>query len=191
MNTYLDNLTKVHKLLDSGAVMLCPTDTIWGLSCDAMNVDSVNRIYEIKSRDKDKPLILLCGQLSQLKEYITDLHPRIEDLLIYYKKPVTIIHKAAPTLPSHLVSKDGTIAIRLTQDETLQVLIKDLGRPIVSTSANQQGNPSPATFDEISESIKSKVDYIFNSGRTANGKEVTASPIIKYDNEGQLFFIRE
>lgn len=190
MNTYLDNLTKVQKLLDSGAIILCPTDTIWGLSCDAMNSESVRRIYDIKSRDLDKPLILLCGQLSELKKYTIDIHPRIEDLLIYYKKPVTIIHKAAPSVPAHLVNEDGTIAIRLTQDKTLQELIKDLGRPIVSTSANKQGEPSPMAFDTISETIKSKVDYIFKS-RRAGTTHATASPIIKYDKEGQLFFIRE
>ena len=188
---YLDNLTKVHRLLDTGGVVLCPTDTIWGLSCDAMNAESVKRIYKIKSRDEDKPLILLCGQLSELKKYVTDLHPRIEDLLIYYKNPVTIIHKAAATLPAHLVNKDGTVAIRLTQDETLQELIIDLGRPIVSTSANIQGEKSPITFSEISELIKSQVDYIFNSRRMENGTAVAASPIIKYNQEGQLFFIRE
>jgi len=190
MNSELDNLTKIVKLLDEGAVVLCPTDTIWGLSCDAMNLSSVRRIFDIKSRDLDKPLILLFSQVSEIKKYVKDLHPRVEDLLIYYQKPVTFIHRAGPKLPRHLVNKDGTVAIRLTQDDTLRELIDDLGRPIVSTSANIQGEPSPTGYPEITEKVKSQVDYIFKA-RRVNGTNASASQIIKYDKDGQLIFIRE
>lgn len=190
MNSELDNLTEIVKLLKEGAVVLCPTDTIWGLSCDAMNLSSVRRIFDIKSRDLDKPLILLFSRVSEIKKYVSGLHPRIEDLLIYYRKPVTFIHKAGPILPKHLVNKDGTVAIRLTQDETLRELIDDLGHPIVSTSANVQGEASPSIYSEITDKVKSQVDYIFKSGRI-NGNNSLASPIIKYDKEGQLIFLRE
>ena len=190
MNKTLDNLTEIVSLLHQGGVILCPTDTIWGLSCKALDEHAVDKIYKLKSRDRHKPFILLMSDLTQLKEYVTDIHPRIEDLLIHYKKPVTFIHKAGVNLPSHLTNAEGTVAVRLTHDSVLQDLIRDLGSPIVSTSANVQGAPSPVNFNEIDQQIKEKVDYVFQTRQNDVTKRL-ASPIIRYSDEGELIFLRE
>jgi len=124
-----------------------------------------------------------------LKKYIVDLHPRVENLLVLYKRPLTIIHSAADSLPSYLTNSDKTIAIRITTNNTLKALINKINQPIVSTSANLEGHPSPSTFSDIQETIKDQVDYIFLAGRdsTSDGQ---SSTIVKYTSEGELIFLR-
>lgn len=189
MTNPVDDLKEIGQLLALGKIILCPTDTIWGLSCDAFNKSAVERIYTIKKRDRTKPLILLVSSISMLKKFARNIHPRVENLIDLYEKPLTVIHEASDKLPDYLITDTGTIAIRLTKDETLQALISNLGKPIVSTSANLQGAPSPDYFDMISEDIKSEVDYVFYTNRS-NGKKTSASTIIRYSEEGELFFLR-
>ncbi len=189
MTNPVDDLKEIGQLLAHGKIILCPTDTIWGLSCDAFNKSAVERIYKIKKRDRTKPLILLVSNIAMLKKYASDIHPRVENLIVLYEKPLTVIHKASDQLPDYLVTDSGTIAIRLTKDKTLQELIDKLGKPIVSTSANIQGAPAPELFDMISEEIKSEADYVFYTNR-AKGKRNNASTIIRYSEEGELIFLR-
>jgi len=119
----------------------------------------------------------------------TDLHPRVENLIDLYKKPLTVIHKGSKALPNYLLGQDGTIAIRLTRDYMLVELISHLGKPIVSTSANLQATPSPAHYQDIDPKIKESVDYIFLD-RRASTQISAASQIISYNTEGELFFLR-
>ena len=189
MTNYLDNVNRIKELLDLGHIMLCPTDTIWGLSCDAFNLEAVSKIYKIKQRDLDKSCILLVDSITHLKKYITNFHPRIETLLSYYNKPLTIIHQASQDLPNHLTHQDGTIAIRITSHPLLKEVISMLGRPIISTSANIQGEASPKYYDEISNRIRTKVDYICYTGRE-DTPHIPPSRIIKYSQDGELFFLR-
>ncbi len=189
MSLYLDNVNIICSKLVAGQIVLCPTDTVWGISCDATNQASVEKVYKIKDRDRNKPLILLVDSLAMLRRYATDIHPRIEDLLIHYTKPLTIVHKASRQTPPYLLNIDQTIGIRLTRNELLKEIIGSLGRPIVSTSANRQGQKSPTVYNEISTYIKDEVDYIFQSGREIT-KPTAASQIVKYTSEGELIFLR-
>ncbi len=189
MTNYLDNVNRIKELLDHGLIMLCPTDTIWGLSCDAFNPEAVSKIYKIKQRDLDKSCILLVNSIAQSKKYITNFHPRIETLLSFHKKPLTVIHQASQNLPKHLTHEDGTIAIRITSHPLLKEVITMLGRPIISTSANIQGKASPKYYNEISDRIRKKVDYICYTGREES-PNIPPSTIIKYSQDGELFFIR-
>lgn len=189
MTNFLDNINSIGQLLQDGKVILCPTETIWGLSCNAYNQQAVERIFEIKNRDKSKTMILLVDSIERLKEYVIELHPRVETLLSFYTNPLTIIHKAAANVPTYLLGPDNTIAVRITTHELLMELIDSLGHPIISTSANEQGEKSPQNFDEISKPVKEKVDYICYSGRQS-ATDRSESTIIKYNNEGELFFLR-
>ncbi len=189
MPNYLDNVNRISELLDNGNIILCPTDTIWGISCNAFNQSAVSRIYALKQRDLDKSCILLVDSIAHLKKYIKNFHPRIETLISLHNKPLTVIHEAAGNLPKYLTQDDGTIAIRITSHPLIREVIAMLGKPIISTSANIQGVPSPKSYSEISKEIRDKVDYICYTGREDN-HNVQSSRIIKYSQEGELFFLR-
>ncbi len=189
MSIYEDDLPRIVKILKNGGIILCPTDTIWGLSCDALNEAAVSKIFSIKNRPKNKPLILLTHSLSQLKKYIVDIHPRIETLVHYHLRPLSIVYKASPNLPDYLKNEDGTVAIRVTKDPVLSEIIQLLDAPIVSTSANLSGDPLASRFDEIHPSVKQQVDYMFNMRR--NETNFQSSMLISFDDEGELIFIRK
>ena len=184
-----DDIDAISQLLFEGKIVLCPTDTIWGLSCDAFNESSVDEVFKIKKRNQSKRLILLVDSLTHLKKYIVSIHPRIENLIYLHQRPITIIYKANKNLPKHLVSEDGTIAIRITKDPILVQLIQNIGRPIVSTSANREGEPGPKYFDEINKNICNEVDYVFVRGRNSKTRS-KPSLLIKYNEEGELHILR-
>jgi len=188
MENLLDDLNHISELMRRGALVLCPTDTIWGLSCDSFNEKSVNKIFTLKRRSHDKPLILLVSNIRMLKKYIVDIHPRVETLIAYYRRPISIIYQANENLPPYLSASDNSIAIRLTYNPELKKIIDNLGRPIVSTSANFQGQASPVEFQEIDKKIIEEVDYVFKSGR--NNRNENPSLIIKFNQEGELLFLR-
>lgn len=175
--------------LRKGKVILYPTDTIWGLGCDATNLSAIEYIYKIKKRTRSKPLILLVDSIPHLKKYVKSVHPRIENLLLYHNKPTTIIYEANETLHPSLINSDGTVAIRLIKQEFCVKLINSLGRPLISTSANVQGEGFPQSFDEISEEIKSQVDIIVDRFYDTNSKS-EPSIMISFDKTGELKFIR-
>ena len=186
---YLDNINHIASLLADGAVILCPTDTIWGLSCDATSSHAVEKIYKIKKRDRNKPFILLVDNIARLRQYTTDIHPRIETLISFYNKPLTIIHKASSKLPATLTDKTGHIAIRVCKHPLIQEIIYQLDRPLVSTSANLEGQTTPKLYHEIAEVIKNQVQYSCQSYRSSNGAP-NESTIVKYTNDGELIFLR-
>lgn len=175
--------------LKSGSTILYPTDTIWGLGCDAFNQNAVDKIYKIKQRDKNKPCILLVESVVQLKKYVKDIHPRIENLLDYYYKPITIIYEANETLHDYLKNSNGTVAIRLVRHVFCQQLIKQLDAPILSTSANIQGKPFPQKFEDICDSVKRQVDVIVDR-KYEEDTFTNPSIMVSYNSEGELQFIR-
>ena len=186
---HLDSINDIGQMLTDGKVILCPTDTIWGLSCNALDRQAVDRIYDIKNRDRDKPLILLVESIAMLKKYISFIHPRIEELLLHHLQPLTVIYQANDQLPKHLLNNDETIAIRVVKHALINELINFTGAPLVSTSANIQGVPSPKNFKEVTDDIKSKVDYICYSERDNNDKK-NASVMISGSENGEIRFIR-
>lgn len=182
-----DNFESIIKILDEGKVILYPTDTIWGLGCDAHNLEAILRIYDIKKREKDKPLIILVSDLDMLKKYVLDVHPRIETLLLYHDRPLTLIYNNGINLPEILL-KNGSIAIRIIKEDVIAKLIKEFGRPIVSTSANIAGHPFEGSYEDIEQEVKDAVHYALKYGR--NKLVGQPSVIATFNKNGKLKFLR-
>jgi L-threonylcarbamoyladenylate synthase len=176
--------------LRNSQVILYPTDTIWGLGCDATVEEAVKRIYRIKQRDDSKSLIILVADERDILQYVSSPDLAVFDFLEEQTRPTTVIFDGAVNLPAALIAEDGSIAIRIVQDEFCRHLIRRLRKPIVSTSANISGQPSPRFFDEISGEIKSQVDHIVQ-WRQDDKTPSQPSQIIRWKGEGQFEFIRK
>lgn len=157
-----DDIESCLRVLKNGGVILYPTDTVWGLGCDATNEKAVDKIFKIKKRAEEKSLIILLSQEEQLKNYVADETPEVYDFIKGIKKPVTIIYNDAKNLAKNVIGNDGSIGIRITEDKFCKKLIAAFGKPIVSTSSNISGYPPPMLFSDIDYEIKSSVDYIVN-----------------------------
>ena len=184
-----EDLHKAIKIIKSGGTFLYPTDTIWGIGCDATNAKAVDKIYKIKERSKLSRFIVLLDSQNKLLDYVKEVPEILWDLLRSIDSPTTIIYPGAKNLPKNVISKDGTIAIRIVKHEFCQKLIHTLNKPIISTSANFSSEPSPVVFKDISDELKSKVDYIVESGRDKMNKS-KGSTIIKIKMNGEFEIIR-
>jgi L-threonylcarbamoyladenylate synthase len=175
-------------VLRSGGTILYPTDTVWGLGCDATNKEAVQKIYRLKKRQDNKTMIVLMADERELMQYVAAPDLSVFDFIQQQIRPTTVIYEGALGLADNLVADDGSIAIRIVQDDFCRHLIKRLRKPIVSTSANISGAITPKTFSEISEEIKTGVDYVV---RWRQDDEQTSQPsqIMRWKN-GQPFFIR-
>jgi L-threonylcarbamoyladenylate synthase len=177
------------KVLREGKLILYPTDTIWGIGCDATNAEAIRRIYEVKKREDSKSLICLVADERDLLKYVAAPDPGVFDFIEQQQRPTTIIFEQAIGFPDNLVASDGSIALRVVRDEFCRHLIKRLRKPIVSTSANISGQPSPGFFDDISEDIKNAVDHVV--GWRQDDKTVSLpSQIVKWET-GSYRFIRK
>jgi L-threonylcarbamoyladenylate synthase len=183
------DIKQAIEVLQRGGIILYPTDTIWGLGCDATNPEAIKRIYGIKQRDDSKSLIVLMAEERDVLQYVAAPDLAVFDFLETQERPTTIIYEQAVGLPDNLVAADGSIGIRLTQDVFCRHLVKRFRKPIVSTSANISGEPSPQTFADISEAIKEQVDYIIN-WRQEDLTPTLPSQIIKWVN-GVAEYIRK
>jgi len=184
----LEELKQSVSILKKGGIILYPTDTIWGIGCDATNELAVKRVFEIKKRPTSKAMVTLVSEASQLEFYASV--PEVAwDLVEFAENPLTIVYPNAKGVCKQLISEDGTIAIRVVKDEFCKMLINTLRKPLVSTSANISGEPAPAYFDEVSDEIKSKVDYVvpLRQYETAKNKP---SRIIKLGMNGAIKIIR-
>lgn len=189
MKDFLSEVEKALGTLRSGGVILYPTDTVWGLGCDATDEAAVKKIYSIKQRDDSKSLIILMAEERDVLQYVAAPDLAVFDFIAAQTRPTTVIFDNAVNLPDSLISINGSIAIRLVQDEFCRHLIKRLRRPIVSTSANVSGQPSPRFFDEISDEIKSLVNYIAD-WRQEDKTPAQPSQIIKWKGDGEYSIIR-
>ena len=182
-------IIQISKLLLEDKVIICPTDTIWGLSCSVMSESATNRIYEIKKRRKDKPFILLVSDIEMLKRYVSNLHPRIETLLSYHKKPLTIVYSTPRFIPKYALANDGSIGIRIVKNDFCASIIRELRVPLVSTSANYSYQTTPSNFRNIDINLLKEVDYVSHYGRE---DDISNEPsvIIKYDEEGAIEILR-
>jgi len=177
------------KALKAGKTILYPTDTIWGIGCDATNAKAVEKIYKIKKRNKEKSMIILLDTPEKLKNY-AEVPEYVYDLIESTDKPLTIIYQKAKNLAKNLIAKDKTIAIRIVKGEYCSELIRRFGKPVVSTSANFAGEPSPVTFNDISEKLKSKAGYVVKIFQN-RVNSVKPSKIIKLESDGLFTIIRE
>ena len=173
-----------------GGVILYPTDTIWGIGCDATNEDAVRRVYEIKQRQDSKAMLVLVDSSVKVDFYVRDVPEVAWDLIELADKPLTIIYSGARNLAANLLAEDGSVGIRVTNEDFSKRLCQQFRKAIVSTSANISGQPSPKNFSEISEEVKSAVDYIvgYLQEEMSNPKP---SSIIKLDKGGVIKIIRE
>jgi L-threonylcarbamoyladenylate synthase len=176
------------EVMRRGGIILYPTDTIWGLGCDATNEMAVERIYEIKQRADSKSMIILVADEKDVLQYTAAPDLAVFDFIEEQTRPTTVIYDHAIGLPEKLVAADGSIAIRIARDEFCRHLIKRLRKPVVSTSANISGDKSPKNFKEVSSYIKSSVDYIVQWRR--NDETVSGpSQIVKW-KDGSVEYIR-
>lgn len=178
------------EIIKNGGVIAYPTDTIWGLGCDATNPVAIAKIVEIKGRSANKSFIILLDNDNKLYDYVTEVPPFAHELIEYSEKPLTIIYPKAKNLPKEIIAEDGSIAIRVTNDEFCKRLIQKTGKPIISTSANKSGQASPGNFTDIDETILSNADYVVNLRREERSLN-TPSTIIKLQLNGTFEFIRK
>jgi len=169
------------KVLNDGGLILYPTDTVWGIGCDAANAAAVERIYSLKQRPDSKAMIVLVADESDILRHVAGPDLQVFDYLQHAKKPTTVIYDGAIGFADNLVAADGSIAIRICNDTFCKHLIKRFRKPIVSTSANISGQPAAKTFAEISTAIKQGVDYIVNY-RQADTTVAEPSSLIKWNN---------
>lgn len=184
-----EDIKKACQVMREGGVILYPTDTIWGIGCDATNEAAVRRVYEIKQRADSKAMLVLVDTPVKVDFYVQDVPEIAWDLIDVADKPLTIIYSGARNLASNLLAEDGSVGIRVTNEEFSRRLCQQFRKAIVSTSANISGRPSPHNFAEISDDIKSAVDYIvsFRQDEKANPKP---SSIIKLSVGGEIQIIR-
>ena len=189
MDLLLKEISHCLKILEGGGLILYPTDTVWGIGCDATNEEAVNKIYTLKKRMDSNAMLCLVGNDFMLEQYIKKVPEMAYDIIDLATKPITIIYDSPKNIAKNLIAKDNTLGIRIASDKFCRYLIKRLGRPLVSTSANISGQPTPRSFKEISNDILKGVDYIVNLDR--NTKKNTPSSIIKLGNDGTVQVIRE
>ncbi|SER56244.1 L-threonylcarbamoyladenylate synthase [Pedobacter rhizosphaerae] len=185
-----EEINKALEVLKSGGVILYPTDTIWGLGCDATNAAAVDKLLKIKNRPAEKSLIVLLDTDNKLQSYVTEIPDVAYDLIEYAENPLTVIFSNAKNLAPNVINADGSVGIRVVKHDFCTPLIQRFRSPIVSTSANLSGAPSPKNFDDIDPQIVDQVDYVvdFEQENQSNKKPST---IIKLGPSGQFEFIRK
>ncbi|MDM1049476.1 L-threonylcarbamoyladenylate synthase [Sphingobacterium hotanense] len=185
-----DDMKQALETLKAGGIILYPTDTIWGIGCDATNPEAVEKIFALKGRDKGKSMIVLLGNDYQLEGYVQEVPEVAYQLIEVADKPLTIIYNKAKNLAPNVVAEDGSIGIRVVQHPFCEELIQRFRKPIVSTSANISGDATAQNFAEIADEIKEGVDYVVQYGQTDMSKH-QASTIMKIDASGKFEFIRK
>jgi len=186
----IDDIKAAIAVLQKGGIILYPTDTIWGLGCDASNEDAVQRIYTIKNRADSKSMLVLMENAALIERYVDELPDVAYDLIELTDKPLTIIFDGAKNLAKNLIAEDGSIGIRITKEAFSSELIRRFKRPIVSTSANISGKPSPARFSDIDQGIIDSVDFVVKFRQDEIQKAVPSS-IMKLGRGGEIKIIRE
>lgn len=185
-----NDLKKAVEVLKSGGIILYPTDTIWGIGCDATNQEAVQRIYNIKKREDSKSMLVLMENPALLERYVDDVPEVAWDLVEITTTPLTVIYQNAKNLAPNLIAEDGSIGIRFTKETFTTQLLQRFRRPVVSTSANISGEKPPSFFDEISDEIKNQVDYVVQY-RQGDSTPAQPSSIIKLGSGGRIDIIRK
>ncbi|MFC4164100.1 L-threonylcarbamoyladenylate synthase [Epilithonimonas zeae] len=183
------DLTRAIETLQSGGTLLYPTDTIWGIGCDATNPEAIKKIFDIKKREQNKSLIILVESEKRLQDLV-DVPEMAWQIIDLSEKPVTIVYENPKNLPKELLAEDGSVGIRIVKNEYCKKLISKLNKPLVSTSANLSGQKSPMKFSDISEEIKNSVDYIVEDNHD-KVSEFSGSSVIKVWNNNQIKVLRE
>lgn len=186
---YDEDIRQAVKTLRDGGIILYPTDTVWGIGCDATNPDAVAKIYALKQRAESKSMLVLVDSPTRAQLYARDIPDAAYDMMELTNKPLTLILDGAKNLAHNLIAEDGSIGIRVTAEQYSHDLCYRFGKAVVSTSANISGQPSAAIFSEISQEIKDGVDYIAQFRRDDNSKSKPSS-IVKLKADGRVTIIR-
>lgn len=187
---YRDDIKNALKVLRDGGVILYPTDTIWGLGCDATRAEAVRRIYDIKKRADSKSLIVLVNSVTMLSRYVDNPPDIALELAEMTEKPLTVVYDRGRGLAEGVTSDDGSVGVRICSDPFCDELLNAFRKPLVSTSANISGSEAPAAFDEISEEIKAAVDYVC-LWRQDDRRRAAASSVIKISSHGVIKILRQ
>ncbi len=182
-------MQKALEILKSGGTILYPTDTIWGIGCDATNIDAINKIFEIKKREKTKSMIILVESEKRLQDLV-EVPEMAWEIIDLSEKPVTIVYDNPRGLPKEILAEDGSIGIRLVKDDLCKKLISKLNKPLVSTSANFSGDQSPMKFADINPEIVNLVDYAVEENREKIS-EYSGSSVIRVWSDGRIKVIRD
>lgn len=182
-------MEKIIEILKNGGTILYPTDTIWGIGCDATNVEAITKIFDIKKREKTKSMIILVENEKRLQDLV-DVPEMAWEIIDLSEKPVTIVYDNPRNLPKELLADDGSIGIRLVKDDFCKRLIGKLNKPLVSTSANFSGDKSPMTFSDINTDIVNLVDFAVEENRD-RVSQYSGSSIIRVWKDGRIKVIRE
>ena len=186
----MDEIKKACEIMRQGGLILYPTDTVWGIGCDATNEEAVRKVYALKQREDSKAMLVLVDNAVKIDFYVKEVPPVAWDLLEVATNPLTIIYSGARNLAPNLLADDGSVGIRVTEEEFSKQLCFHFRRAIVSTSANISGEPSPRNFAEISEEVKNAVDYIVHY-RQSDKQKRKPSSIIKLGPTGEIQIIRQ
>ena len=176
-------------VLERGGTILYPTETVWGIGCDAMNEAAIDRVFQIKNRPPEKSLIVLLAEAKDIFKYVAAPHPDVVDILENFERPTTVIYEGALGFPDNAVAPNGSIAIRITTDPFCKMLIKRMRRPLVSTSANLSGQHTPKIFGEIDAAITTGVDYVVKYRQ----EDATVNPpsrLVRLLDDGNLDILR-
>ncbi|RAJ72811.1 L-threonylcarbamoyladenylate synthase [Chitinophaga dinghuensis] len=190
MEIFEDDISAALPVLRNGGLILYPTDTIWGIGCDATDEAAVKKVFQLKQREESKSLVVLLADIRDLLHYVANPRPDMAEIIGGFTKPTTVIYEGALGLASNVINADGTIAIRIVQDQFCRHLIKRLRKPLVSTSANLSGDPSPATFSQVNPEIVNGVDYVVKYRQQEDATH-TASRIIRIHQDGSITVIRD
>jgi L-threonylcarbamoyladenylate synthase len=184
-----DEIAKALKVVQDGGIILYPTDTIWGIGCDATNTEAVQKIFRLKQRSEAKSMIILLDNDNKLASYIQEVPELAYNLIEYAENPLTLVMPGARNISSALIAADGSVGIRISDHPFCQGLIQRLRKPLVSTSANISGKPSPQYFSQIDQEIIDGVDYVVDVDQ--HSMEIkTPSTIMKLEPDGRFEFLR-
>lgn len=184
-----EEIQQALSILRDGGIILYPTDTVWGIGCDASSPEAVKKVYDLKNRADSKALITLVASEIMLERTVVEIPNIAWDLIDAAEKPLTIIYQEVKGIAHNAIAEDGSCAIRLPKDKFCQQLVQRLGKPLISTSANTSGSPTPQSFQDIEPSILSGVDYVVNLRQQEKSKN-TPSSIILLKNNGEIKIIR-
>ncbi len=187
--TFGEDIELAAETMRQGGVIVYPTDTIWGIGCDATNSEAVRRVFELKRRSDSKALITLVSDINDIAIYTSVLPDSVITMINDCERPTTIIYPGARNLAPELLSSDGSVGIRVTRECVSSSICRILGRPLVSTSANISGEPSPSVFKEISSEILEKVDYVVEARRNDISRALP-SRIVRLESDGSMTVIR-
>ncbi|MCJ8210214.1 L-threonylcarbamoyladenylate synthase [Mucilaginibacter sp. RS28] len=184
-----EEVAKALKVIQEGGIILYPTDTVWGIGCDATNTEAIKKIFSLKQRDEAKSMIVLIETVNKLESYIREVPEIAFDLIEYAENPLTLIMPGAKNISPAVIAADGSVGIRVVKNAFCEQLIQRLRKPLVSTSANISGQPTPQTFAEISPEILEGVDYVVDLEQN-NTTPKKPSTIMRLEPSGKFEFIR-